>query len=214
MNRPRIKPFEENSARYESWFERHENVYRAELRAVKQIMPAAQKSLEVGVGTGRFAQPLGVRFGLEPSKKVCKMSKDKGIISVTGTGEMLPFVVAQFDLVLMITTVCFLDNVEESFLEVNRVLKTKGSFIIGFVDLGSTLGRKYEAHKNENVFYKDAIFFTVDEIVSILRKTGFSVMSFNQTVFHDLDETTTDEPVKDGYGEGAFVTIKAEKPLV
>jgi len=214
LNRPRIKPFEENSARYESWFERHENVYRAELRAVKQIMPAAQKSLEVGVGTGRFAQPLGVRFGLEPSKKVCKMSKDKGIISVTGTGEMLPFVVAQFDLVLMITTVCFLDNVEESFLEVNRVLKTKGSFIIGFVDLGSTLGRKYEAHKNENVFYKDAIFFTVDEIVSILRKTGFSVMSFNQTVFHDLDETTTDEPVKDGYGEGAFVTIKAEKPLV
>lgn len=214
MNRPRIKPFEENSARYESWFERHENVYRAELRAVKQIMPAAQKSLEVGVGTGRFAQPLGIRFGLEPSKKVCKMSKDKGIISVTGTGEMLPFVVAQFDLVLMITTVCFLDNVEESFLEVNRVLKTKGSFIIGFVDLGSTLGRKYEAHKNENVFYKDAIFFTVDEIVSILRKTGFSVMSFNQTVFHDLDETTTDEPVKDGYGEGAFVTIKAEKALV
>ena len=214
MNRPRIKPFEENSARYETWFERHENVYRAELRAVKQIMPAAQKSLEVGVGTGRFAQPLGIRFGLEPSKKVCKMSKDKGIISVTGTGEMLPFVVAQFDLVLMITTVCFLDNVEESFLEVNRVLKTKGSFIIGFVDLGSTLGRKYEAHKNENVFYKDAIFFTVDEIVSILRKTGFSVMSFNQTVFHDLDETTTDEPVKDGYGEGAFVTIKAEKALV
>ena len=210
----KTKAFEENATRYENWFERHENVYRAELRAVKQIMPAAQKSLEVGVGTARFAQPLGIRFGLEPGKKVSKISKAKGIATVNGTGEMLPFARSQFDLLLMATTVCFLDNVEKSFHEVNRVLKTNGSFIIGFVDLGSALGRKYEAHKNENIFYKDATFFTVNEIVTLLEKTGFPALSFNQTVFHDLDEITADEPIKEGYGKGAFVTIKAEKALV
>jgi len=214
LNRPKTKPFEENSARYESWFERHENVYRAELRAVKQIMPALNKSLEIGVGTARFAQPLGIRFGLEPGRNVSKISKDKGIATVTGTGEMLPFACSQFDLVLMVTTVCFLDDLEKSFLEVNRVLQAEGLFIIGFVNLDSALGRKYEAHKIENIFYKDATFFTVDEIVSILRKTGFSVLTFNQTVFHELDETTADEPIKNGYGEGAFVTIKAEKTVV
>ncbi len=61
------------------------------------------------------------------------------------------------------------------------------------------------------MFYKDAIFFTTDEVVSFLLKTGFKKFSFSQTIFHGLNDIAKIEPVKEGYGEGSFVVIKATK---
>jgi hypothetical protein len=61
------------------------------------------------------------------------------------------------------------------------------------------------------VFYKVARFYTTEEVVSILEKTGFKRFSFSQTIFHDLTEINEVESVKAGYGEGSFVVVKAKK---
>lgn len=60
----------------------------------------------------------------------------------------------QFDFVLMITTICFLDNVEKAFKEANRVLKSGGFLIMGFIDSESATGRFYEKHK-KNLKFKN-----------------------------------------------------------
>jgi ubiquinone/menaquinone biosynthesis C-methylase UbiE len=104
-----------------------------------------------------------------------------------------------------------LDNIETAFNEVNRVLKTGGCFIIGFVDKLSPLGEVYQRHKTENVFYSIANFYSVDEVVSYLKKTGFKDFTFVQTIFHNLAELKEIEPTKEGYGQGSFVVIKATK---
>ena len=57
---PRIAPFEAHQERYDSWFERHAAAYYSELLAVRALLPWEGRGLEVGVGTGRFAAPLGV----------------------------------------------------------------------------------------------------------------------------------------------------------
>jgi hypothetical protein len=57
----KIEPFEEHAQQYEDWFERNRFAYESELRAVKTLLPEGGNGMEVGVGSGRFAAPLGIR---------------------------------------------------------------------------------------------------------------------------------------------------------
>jgi len=61
------------------------------------------------------------------------------------------------------------------------------------------------------VFYKDAIFFSVGKLIDMMNRTGFVDLTFNQTISKTLSDTTRDEPVKKGYGEGSFVVIRGIK---
>jgi SAM-dependent methyltransferase len=210
-NMPKIEAFEKHTARYEAWFEIHQFAYQSELLAVRKLLPVDGRGLEIGVGSGKFAEPLGITLGIEPSPKMSRLAQQRKISVVQGVAEMLPFHDAQFDYAVMITAICFLDDINASMNEACRILKPAGTFIIGFVDRESSLGLTYQRHQHENVFYKDANFFSVDEIVSFLIKAGFVEFNFKQTIFHSLNNITDVESVKDGYGEGAFVVIKALK---
>jgi hypothetical protein len=76
----------------------------------------------------------------------------------------------------------------------------------------SPVGTLYQQKKSESVFYKVATFYSVDEVTSYLKKTGFIDLKFTQTIFHRLSEIEHLEPIKKGYGEGSFVVVKALKP--
>jgi SAM-dependent methyltransferase len=210
---PKILPFQRYPGQYEDWFSDHRWVYEAELRAVKALLPESDRGLEVGVGTGRFAKPLGIKTGLEPSVRMREIARRRGIKVLAGVAENLPFGDGEFDLVLMVTTVCFLDDIYQAFQEAHRVLANDGFFIAGIVDRNSPIGQQYLKHQNESVFYKLATFFSVDEMVKIMRQSGFIEFSFSQTIFRSLSETDDKEPVKLGYGEGSFVVIRGRKEL-
>ena len=107
---PKIQPFERNVERYEAWFERHRFAYESELEAVRTLLPERGEGLEVGVGTGRFAGPLRVRVGVEPSRAMGRLAIDRGVEVWSGIAEELPCQDSSFDYLLMIATVCFLDD--------------------------------------------------------------------------------------------------------
>ena len=207
----RIEPFDRYKSEYEDWFEKNHFAYTSELQAVKRQLPENVNGIEIGVGTGRFAAPLGIRLGLEPSSSMRKMAKERGIHVVGGIAEELPFVKGRFDMALMVTTICFLDNVEMAFREINRILVPGGCLIVGFIDKESMLGQQYQLYKENNEFYKLANFYSVDEVVAIMDRTGFGHFSFAQTIFHPLNEIRAVEPIIDGYGQGSFVVIRGEK---
>ena len=208
---PKILPFQRYTGQYEDWFSDHRWVYEAELRAVKALLPESDRGLEVGVGTGRFAKPLGIKTGLEPSVRMREIARRRGIKVLAGVAENLPFGDGEFDLVLMVTTVCFLDDIHQAFQEAHRVLANDGFFIVGIVDRNSPIGQQYLKHQNESVFYKLATFFSVDEVVKIMRQSGFIDFRFRQTIFRSLSVTDDKEPVKLGYGEGSFVVVRGRK---
>ena len=207
----KIEPFEKYAQRYEDWFERNRFAYESELEAVRSMLPEKGKCVEIGVGSGRFAGPLGIKFGVEPSQKMRAIARKRGIEVVDGVAENLSYNNGTFNYALMVTTLCFLDDVDAAFGEVYRILKPGGFFINGFVDRKSKLGQFYERHKQENVFYKIAHFYSIGDIISYLTAAGFRDFDFRQTIFQDLDKIKSIEPVKPGYGKGSFVVVKARK---
>lgn len=208
---PKISPFEKYAEQYEEWFMENRWVYEAELRAVKAMMPTGRYGVEIGVGTGRFAEPLGIKIGVDPSKRMGKMAQDRGIYVLDAVAEELPFDNDRFDFALMVTTICFVDDINRALLEVHRILCYGGVLIIGFIDRDSMVGQAYLDRQNEHVFYKEATFFSVDELVELMDQTGFMDLTCNQTIFRALSETTRDEPVKPGHGEGSFVVMRGRK---
>ena len=207
----RIEPFEKYSEKYEDWFERNKFVYESEIQAIKELFPKVKKSIEIGVGSGKFAVPLGIKIGIDPSPRMRKIAQKRGIEAIDAVAEELPFENSQFELVLMVTTICFVDNLDLTFREIYRILKPGGYLIIGFVDRDSSLGKLYQQHKENSLFYKIATFYSTKEVVYNLSKVGFKEFDFRQTIFHSLNEIKNIEPVKENYGEGSFVVIRARK---
>jgi len=206
-----IKPFEEYSELYEKWFDENKLSYISELETIRQLLPKEGKGIEIGVGSGRFADPLGIILGLDPSPKMRELAIKREIITIDGTAENIPIGSSVFDYVLMVTTVCFLDEIMKAFFETNRILKMGGKFIIGFIDRESKIGKYYEEHKDKNPFYKFASFFTTEELTSSLMRAGFSDFVYKQTLFSLLENIKTVEPVLDGFGKGSFVVIRGTK---
>ena len=204
------KPFDEHTNRYESWFEKNQSVYRSELKAIEMLLPDG-KGLEVGVGSGRFSEPFSIGYGMDPSLEMLKIAKEKGLEVVRAVGEGLPFKDSSFDFVLIATTICFFEDTEMAIKEAHRIIRDGGNIVIGFVDKESRVGRTYQHKKKNNVFYKNAHFYSVSEVGSLLKETGFEDLSYSQTIFSDLESVEDlDEPRK-GYGEGSFVVIKGSK---
>ncbi len=208
---PKIQPFEQFTERYERWFEKHKYTYLSELNAIRKVFPQG-KSVEIGAGTGRFSAPLNIKYGIEPSFEMGKIARKRGIYIIRGIAEKLPIKDLSFDISLFVTTICFVDDIRQSFLESYRILRKKGSVIVGFIDKNTELGQFYMKHKEENPFYREATFYSTDEVISYLKMAGFKIEKIYQTIFHLLPDIKSIEPVKEGYGEGSFVVIKGKKP--
>lgn len=204
-------PFEQHTDRYDAWFETHEGAYRAELDALDRLVPDAGYGLEIGVGSGRFAAPLGLDVGLDPAEAMLERAHQRGLDVVRGVAEHLPFRTGCFDTALIVTTICFVDDVPRTLAEAERILAPSGRLVIGYIDENSPLGRTYVDKKEENPFYRDATFVTTDELVDGLEAAGFTDFEFVQTIFDTLEEVDEGEPIESGYGDGSFVGIEATR---
>ena len=208
---PITNPFDLRYNEYEQWFVENRYVYFSEIAALRHFIPPTGIGLEIGVGSGQFALPLKIPFGIDPSENMLNLAQQKRVVVVKAVAEHLPIKNHSFDFALMVTTICFVDDVNIAFQEARRILKSDGTFIVGLVDRKSPLGQVYLAHKDQNVFYRLATFYSTEEIITLLEKIGFNNIQTVQTVFGNLAEINAIQPFKNGYGEGGFVVIKAEK---
>jgi ubiquinone/menaquinone biosynthesis C-methylase UbiE len=207
---PKAEVFDKYYKDYDNWFFKNELAYKAELKLIRKLIPKG-KGLEVGVGTGKFAIPFGIKDGVDPSDKMAEIAEEKGIKVVKGVAEDLPYDDNSFDYVLLVTTICFVDDPLKTLEEARRVVKSDGHIIIGFVDRESTIGQEYEKYKDQSKFYSAAIFYSSKEIEDYLENSGFNEIESYQTLFHPLNEITAVEPVTKGYGRGAFIGMRGKK---
>lgn len=202
--------FDKNWERYDDWFEKHKNAYFSELKALKKVIPEGF-GLEVGVGSGRFAFPLGVKLGIDPSKNMLREAKERGIQVIQGIGEELPFRDGTFDSVLIVVTLCFVENPVNVLIESRRVLKSGGRLIVGEINKDSQLGRFYEAKKENSAFYKLATFYSGNEIIGLFDEVGISYLESYQTLLQPLAFPEMQEEPVTGFEKGGFIVIVGMK---
>lgn len=207
----KTQPFDAHTTEYENWFTKNRAAYESEIEAVRRLLPKEGSGLEVGVGTGLFAKPLGIPFGVDPSASMREVARERGIQVSAGLAEDLPIADKSLDFLLMVTVICFFKDVGKAFEEAHRVLRPGGALVVAFIDRASPLGKKYEEGKTETMFYRDAVFRSADEVAGLLEKAGFQDLSFVQTIFTYHKETDGLQPVREGHGDGVFAVVRGIK---
>ena len=194
----RTAVFEDHTERYDHWFVRRDVAYQSELAAIRRLMPHHGVGLEIGVGTGRFAAELGIQIGIDPARNMLLKARDRHVHVAGATAEDLPFV----------------DDAKSMIKEAYRVLEPGGMLVVGLIDRDSRLGQTYLAHQSESVFYRDATFYSVSEVETLLSDAGFRNLSWVQTLFKPPSQNPGIEQTHPGYGEGSFVVVMAEGRVV
>jgi len=185
-------PFDSLAERYDGWFDSPDGkiIFEAEVECLRLVMEEpAGRWLEVGVGTGRFAAALGIREGIDPSSEMLKRARERGIRTRVGYGEKLPYSDATFDGVILVVTICFLDEPTSALKECARVLKNRGALVVGLVPAESPWGEGYARKGAEgHPFYSKAKFYTAEKVISMAAEAGFIFQAAASTLFESPEE--------------------------
>jgi SAM-dependent methyltransferase len=214
-----IKPwetFERHAEEYDAWYEKYKPAYESELIALKTFVPENPenfKALEVGAGTGRFAAPLGLGYGLEPAGAMAEISKKRGIQMVLGVAESLPFKRQSFDFVLIVAALSLFNDPVKALCEAAGVLKPGGQIIIGILDRDSLHGDFFESGKKEGRFSSGAKFLSTAKVSGWLKELGFEEIKVCQTLYMQPEKIEHVELPQKGSGTGSFAVISAWRPV-
>ena len=207
--REAIEPFNEGAAEYDEWYENNPAfaIELAALRAITGDMPRPR--LEIGVGTGRFAQELQIGFGLDPAVAPLGIASRRNIMTINGQGEHLPLRTRVIGSVYLIFTLCFLPEPSPVLRECARVLRPGGRLIVGVVPALSPWGRRIaERAGRSDSWYRHARVRTIAETVRLLAAGGFAVLASRSTLFQTPDRRLDfEEPVAGSSEEAGFCVL-------
>jgi SAM-dependent methyltransferase len=207
--------FDTLASSYDNWFDNEGKlIFETELKAFQDLISFLPEPwLEIGVGSGRFAQALGIKTGIEPSISLAKMAKNLGINTIQGRGEEKIFEESSFGTVFLITTLGFFDSPLDVLKEAHRILKPGGKLALGVILKDSPWGKYYQQLKTEeNPIYKQAKFFTSREVAGLTLQAGFRGESIVSTLFQRPGEVNhLEAPVAGLWAESGFVVFIAEK---
>jgi len=203
-------PFDELAEAYDAWYEEEGKLlFEIEVRAFQELLPLLPKPwLEIGVGSGRFAQALGIESGIDPSVELGKIARRRGITVHQGKGEETPFDKESFGAVFLIVTICFVDAPRDVLSETNRILTPGGKVVLGLVLKESPWGKFYRKKKEEgHRFYQYATFYSYNELTELLKQTGFATERVISTLFQKPGEVKGMELPQGDYSPDAGFTI-------
>jgi SAM-dependent methyltransferase len=210
MIKPKVSAFDSKALEYNSWFEDEgKPIFATEIQALQQILPLLSRPwLEIGVGSGRFAQSLGISIGLDPSNELLKIAKSRGVNAFLGRGEAAPFRDHIFGTAFLIVTLCFVDSPLAVFKEIDRILKNSGKIVLGLVLRESPWGKFYQ-HKKKlgHQLYKHANFYSFAELEALLAQVGFATEAVVSTLFQVPGNVKNIESPQQGYSSNAGFTV-------
>ena len=206
-------PFERYPNRYDAWFDgAGKEIFALEVDAFKLLLPELPKPwFEIGIGSGRFAQALGIPWGIDPSKKLADIARSRGVRVIEGVGENLPIPDNLLGTVFLIVTLCFVDDPRKVISEARRVLADDGFLVAGIVSADSAWG---EFYKNEgrkgHPFYSHARFFVCRDLIGLLNEQGFHLVKKVSTLFSPPGEKLS-SGIEEGYHPDAGFVIMSAK---
>ena len=202
-----VKPFEELYERYDARYDKHRILFENEVKAIDALDIDRSSGIEIGVGTGRFAEALGIPVGIDPSINVLRLARRRGIFVIRALGELLPFGKDEFEYSLIAFTICFAKDPRNLLREAFRVSK---NVVIAFVPRDSPRGEYYM--RKDSPFYRVAKFYTFEEVKELVRERG-EVRRIYSTLLSEPGVERPEEPIR-GYHKGAgLVVLEASRKV-
>ena len=210
-------PFDTIARDYDAWYDSVEGaaIFAEEVEALLLVKGRAPgRWLEVGVGTGRFASALGVSEGIDPSPEMLALSAARGINTRRGVAECLPYGDNEFDGVLFVVTLCFVESSARAFQECTRVLRPKGSCVVGIVPASSPWGQEYQRKAEAgHAIYSHATFFSVQEVVRLAAGCGLMLQDAASALLWSPFESQVPDVrlVRGARPDAGFVALRFER---
>ena len=193
---------------YDAWFDAHPQVFESELEAVRAVLPErAGAWVEIGVGTGRFASHLGI----EPVAAMAALARRRGVRVLAGTAENVPLEGSSVQAAFVITTLCFVRDVDGTFSEMRRILVQGGVVVIAFLPREGALGRRILEDGGGDPFFREARLLSTVEVLAAMARAGFRVERIVQTLTDPGGDERVEAP-SDGFDRGSFVVIRGSVP--
>ena len=209
--------FDAYADKYDAWYdtEAGKSIFAMEVDCLKSILYGHKRPyLEIGVGSGRFAQALGIEYGVDPSPVLLRIAESRDILSLKATGEKLPLADDIFGGILIALTLCFVDDPPRVLQEAWRILRPGGGLVLGLILKGSPWAEFYTTKAKEgHPVYSRAHFFSKEEVENLLQSSGFKGLDYRSVLFQLPEQNTyrLECPVS-GYRESAgFVAVGSRK---
>ncbi len=183
-------------------------VDRQEKALVKEFLEQVpvKQILELGCGTGHWTQffsELGYTItATDNSEAMLAIAHNKNKNAVFQKADVLnlPFSAYQFEFIVSITMLEFVDDINKAFNEIYRILKPEGWLLLGSLNINSALG----ITKNNNDIFRNAHFFKGRINKTII---FFGTPQLKETVY--LDEHFNFNPQTNF--EGSFIVSLVQK---
>lgn len=217
----------EAAERYDSWFESNETLFESEARAIEAVLPEGwDRAVEIGCGTGLFADRLGVESGIEPSEPMADRARGRGIDVTPGTAEDVPLEDETVDLGLMLGVLGYVDDVDTALSELSRVVEPGGWAVVAFLQADVGFATLYDRAVERGSYPDDldwedpyplamaeqANWRTAGDVLDRLRTVGFTDLEAVQTLTRPPEEAISNvESPSDGHDSGSWVVVRARR---
>lgn len=209
--------FDAFAERYDAWYDKPfgKSAFNLEKACTESLCKDLKHPfLEIGVGTGRFAEALKIQLGIDSSAGVLQFAKKRGITVIRGKGEKLPFPDKSFGAAFIIVTLCFVDEPVKVLEETSRTLRDDGCIVLGLILRESPWASFYMRKGSAgNIFYKVASFYSLNELEAMLEKTNLIIEEASSTIFQVPTEKPLrfENPRKGCHKDAGFVVMKVGK---
>jgi len=211
-----VKAFDQVAGFYDDWYSHPQGrqVFEVELTALESLIPDSGLGLEVGAGTGVFAESLSEKdrtiICLDPSGAMLAKARERKMPAIIGVGEHIPITKGAVSFAYMATTLEFLENPVAAFNQVRETTKKDAPLTILFINADSAWGSLYRriGVKGDPVF-RHARLRSLPEVHEILVEAGYVIQESVGTLTTGPAELDVGIELKEPGPETGVIVVRA-----
>ena len=211
-----MKAFDQVAGFYDDWYSHPQGrqVFKAELKALESLIPDSGLGLEVGAGTGVFAESLTEEnrkiICLDPSGAMLAKARERKMPAIMGVGEHIPVTEMAVGFAYMVTTLEFLENPVTALKQIRETTKKDAPLTILFINADSAWGSLYKqiGAKGDPVF-RYARLRSLSEVHEMLVEAGYVIQGCVGTLTTGPEELDVGGELKEPGPETGVIVVRA-----